>query len=95
MTYYNTLKDPIVCGPISPYLDWIEDIVWLGGNGTNFLSNTTTSQTESPLANRTFVKSEKRIFLFQKLFSQHFNHFMFQSAVNTPINYLETIVQLQ
>lgn len=52
---------PSVYTRISAYLDWIEDIVWLGGNG----SSTAIPPPEAPIVesstiNRTFVKSNNQ-----------------------------------
>lgn len=42
---------------VSAYLDWIEDIVLLGGDGSIAFPTTTEEPIESPLNNRIFSKS--------------------------------------
>lgn len=52
--------NPGVATRISAYIDWIEDIVWLGGNGTGVALPPIEKPIDivSQLANRTFVKSK-------------------------------------
>lgn len=49
--------NPSVFIRVSAYLNWIEDIVWLSGNGTSAVSTATEKPIVSPLAHRLFVKS--------------------------------------
>lgn len=63
---------PSVYTRISAYLDWIEDIVWLSGNGSSSaIAPPEVPIVESSSVNRTFVKSNKtkisyRFHVFQK-----------------------------
>lgn len=80
---------PVVFSRVSSYLDWIENVVWLNGNGSNAAVPSSPKEPvfQSPFANRTFVKSEKDRLLIVLVKVIKF-HFIFQSVKNIITLYI-------